>query len=91
LAEDWKDQSGTEPSIPSARFASKENAVPINDHDKSTTADDVSPTDKQPAAGVDDGSMAAEKRKPTSKKPKPNEPDPEEVQYPGYFKGDGSL
>ena len=40
---------------------------------------------KQPAAGVDDGSLAAEK------KPKPNEPDPEEVQYPGYFKDGGSL
>lgn len=24
-------------------------------------------------------------------KPAPNKPDPEEVQYPGYFKGHGSL
>jgi hypothetical protein len=25
------------------------------------------------------------------KKPEPNKADPEEVQYPGYFKGKGSL
>ncbi|WP_455272924.1 hypothetical protein [Rhizobium herbae] len=63
----------------------------IEDYAKSLLAEVTGPDDKQPAAGVDDGSMADEKRKLKSNKPKPNEPDPEEVQYPGYFKGDGSL
>ncbi|HTO31237.1 MAG TPA: hypothetical protein VL202_08680 [Pararhizobium sp.] len=40
---------------------------------------------KEPAAGVDDGSLSA------GETPKPNEPDPEQVQYPGYFKDGGSL
>ncbi|WP_438751561.1 hypothetical protein [Pararhizobium sp. O133] len=46
---------------------------------------DTARTRKEPAAGVDDGSLAA------GKTPKPNEPDPEQVQYPGYFKDGGSL
>ncbi|WP_156387169.1 MULTISPECIES: hypothetical protein [unclassified Rhizobium] len=29
--------------------------------------------------------------KPGKHRPQPNKPDPEEVQYPGYFKGQGSL
>lgn len=63
----------------------------MEDDAKSLSAGSAVPDEKQPAAGVDDGSLADEKRKLTSKKPRPNEPDPEEVQYPGYFKGDGSL
>ncbi|URK87735.1 hypothetical protein LP421_07810 [Rhizobium sp. RCAM05350] len=62
----------------------------IEDYAKSILAEVTGPKDKQPPAGVDDGSMADEKRKLNPNKPKPNEPDPEEVQYPGYFKGNGS-
>lgn len=59
----------------------------IEDHGKSLLAEITGPKDKQPPASVDDGSMKDEKKK----KSPPNQPDPEEVQYPGYFKGDGSL
>jgi hypothetical protein len=56
------------------------------DHATSLPAKVTGPKGKQPPAGVDDGSMDEEKRK-----PKPNEPDPEEVQYPGYFEDGGRL
>lgn len=49
------------------------------------------PDDKQPAAGVEDGSMDAEKQKAKRKRPDPRKADPEEVQYPGYLKEGGSL
>lgn len=43
----------------------------------------------QPPKSQNSGSEGASgKRK---RNPEPNEPDPEEVQYPGYFKGEGSL
>jgi hypothetical protein len=61
----------------------------IEDDSKSLIAEVTTPGDKQPPAGVDDGSMEDQKKKKSP--PKPNQPDPEEVQYPGYFKGDGSL
>jgi len=63
----------------------------VEDYAKSVLAEVTGPKGKQPPAGVDDGSMADEQRKLKSKTPKPNEPDPEEVQYPGYFKDEGSL
>ncbi|WP_426238194.1 hypothetical protein [Pararhizobium sp. DWP1-1-3] len=63
----------------------------IEDYAKSLLAEVTGPEDKQPPAGVDDGSMVDEQRRQKAKKPKPNEPDPEEVQYPGYFKDEGSL
>ena len=63
----------------------------IEDYGKSLLAEVAAPKDKQPPAGVDDGSMDDEKRKLKSNNPKPNQPNPEEVQYPGYFKDEGSL
>jgi hypothetical protein len=63
----------------------------MEDYAKSLLAEATEPKDKKPPAGVDDGSMADEKRKLKANKPKPNQPDSEEVQYPGYFKGEGSL
>ena len=63
----------------------------IEDYAKSLLPEPAVPKDKQPPAGVDDGSMADEKRKQKSNNPKPNQPDPEEVQYPGYSKDEGSL
>jgi hypothetical protein len=61
----------------------------IEDCIKPLLTEVTGPKDKQPPAGVEDGSMEDEKKKKSP--PRPNEPDPEEVQYPGYFKGDGSL
>lgn len=40
---------------------------------------------KQQSVDTEDAGRAA------GRTPKPNEPDPEEVQYPGYFKDGGSL
>jgi hypothetical protein len=73
------------------RFPQKESDMFIEDYSKPLISEAAGRDDKQPVAGVDDGSMDEEKRKLKANKPKPNEPDPEEVQYPGYFKGDGSL
>lgn len=74
-----------------SRSMRKENDMSVEDYAKSVLAEVTGPKGKQPPAGVDDGSMADEQRKLKSKTPKPNEPDPEEVQYPGYFKDEGSL
>jgi hypothetical protein len=68
-----------------SRSPEKETDMPILKDTKTTPAK-VTDKDRRPPAGVDDGSMADEKQK-----SKPNEPDPEEVQYPDYFKGKGSL
>lgn len=46
------------------------------------------PAAKPPQAEDSGPEDARDKRK---RNPEPNEPDPEEVQYPGYFKGEGSL
>lgn len=46
------------------------------------------PAPKPPQAEDSGPEDARDKRK---RNAEPNEPDPEEVQYPGYFKGEGSL
>jgi hypothetical protein len=63
----------------------------VENHAKSRLSEATGAKDRKPPASVDDGSMADEKHTTRSRKPKPNEPDPEEVQYPGYFKDGGSL
>jgi hypothetical protein len=73
----------------SRRFHEKESEMSIEDYAKSLIAEVPGPRHNQPPAGVDDGSMEDEKKKKSP--PKPNQPHPEEVQYPDYFKGDGSL
>jgi hypothetical protein len=64
----------------------------VEEYAKSLLSEVTGKTGKQPPAGVDDGSLAdeAKKRSAPTKKPEPNKPDPEEVQYPGYFK-DGAA
>jgi hypothetical protein len=65
----------------------------VEEHSKPHSGAVTDTNQKQPPATVDDGSLAGEAKKSRNsrKKPEPNKPDPEEVQYPGYFKDGGSL
>ncbi len=56
----------------------------IEDYAKSLLVEVGAKPDTKPA----DTAEADEGKQP---KPEPNKPDPQEVQYPGYFKGNGSL
>lgn len=58
----------------------------IEDYARSLLAE-AGLTPPEPKAPDKDETTADE----TKRRPEPNKPDPEEVQYPGYFKGDGSL
>lgn len=44
-----------------------------------------------PKAAKPTDSKGGRAAKPGERRPQPNKPDPEEVQYPGYFNGQGSL
>ncbi|WP_075289420.1 hypothetical protein [Pararhizobium arenae] len=57
----------------------------IEDYAKSLLAEVGAKPDPAPEDTV------CEPEKGQRQKPKPNTPDPQEVQYPGYFKGRGSL
>lgn len=56
----------------------------IEDYGRSLLAEMGAKFDTKPAD-------AAEPEEDKREKPEPNKPDPQEVQYPGYFEGSGSL